>query len=54
MEYYDTKKLMSAAQLAEKAEEDKDFDDEDDGIAVVESNTAAIRYTYRDKQVAVG
>ena len=33
MEYYDTKKLMSAAQLAEKAEEDKDFDDEDDFYA---------------------
>ena len=30
LEYYDPKKMMSAAQLEEKAEDDMDFDDDDD------------------------
>ena len=30
LEHYDTKKLMSAAQLEEKAEDDIDFDDDDE------------------------
>ena len=33
LEYYDPKKMMSAAQLQEKAEDDIDFDDDDEFYA---------------------